>query len=177
VPGAPAIFSILRPASELTIARAFARMPQYHTVFTSCNRVFRIDPERRAGSWCCDCDKCRFVFLVLAPFMSPEALSGIFGGRDLLAEPDQYDGFASLDASGTHKPFECVGEERESAAAIALLAGDPSWCEHAVVRRLAAEVLPRFTAGDAALRSILALAGEHQVPPPWIDAVDAVLGA
>jgi UDP-N-acetyl-alpha-D-muramoyl-L-alanyl-L-glutamate epimerase len=176
VPGAPAIFSILRPASELAIARAFVRMPQYHAVFTSCNRVFRIDPERRASSWCCECDKCRFVFLVLAPFMSPDALVRIFGGRDLLAEPEQYDGFASLAAIGAHKPFECVGEARESAAAIAMLAGNPSWCDHPVVGRLAVEVLPRFSGGDADLEPILALDGPHHVPPELIGAVHAVLG-
>ena len=64
----PRLFSILRPASELAIARAFARMERYHGAFTSCNAIFRIDPALRAASWCCDCPKCRFVFLALAPF-------------------------------------------------------------------------------------------------------------
>ncbi len=57
------IFSVLRPASELAIARAFARMDRYHDAFTSCNAIFRLDPALRAASWCCDCPKCRFVFL------------------------------------------------------------------------------------------------------------------
>ena len=61
------IFSVLRPASELAIARAFARLEQYHFVFTSCNRMFHLDPSLRATSWCGNCDKCRFVFLMLAP--------------------------------------------------------------------------------------------------------------
>ncbi len=72
---------VLRPASELAIARAFSRMERYHRAFTSCNAIFRIDPALRAASWCCDCPKCRFVFLALAPFSSPEHLSGIFGAR------------------------------------------------------------------------------------------------
>ena len=73
---APAVrsFSVLRPASELAIARAFAGMERYHDAFTSCNAIFRIDPALRASSWCCDCPKCRFVFLALAPFSSPEHL-------------------------------------------------------------------------------------------------------
>jgi hypothetical protein len=50
-------FSVLRPASELAIARAFARMDAYHGAFTSCNAVFRLDPTLRASSWCCDCPK------------------------------------------------------------------------------------------------------------------------
>jgi hypothetical protein len=56
-------FSVLRRASELAIARAFARMPRYHDAFTSCNAIFRLDPELRSASWCCDCPKCRFVYL------------------------------------------------------------------------------------------------------------------
>jgi UDP-N-acetyl-alpha-D-muramoyl-L-alanyl-L-glutamate epimerase len=136
----PRVFSVLRPASELAIARAFARMERYHDAFTSCNAIFRSDPALRANSWCCDCPKCRFVFLALAPFCEPAHLREVFG-RDLLEDDSQFEGFALLAASGGHKPFECVGEERESLAAIGLLADDPRWSAHSVVRRLAAEVL------------------------------------
>jgi UDP-N-acetyl-alpha-D-muramoyl-L-alanyl-L-glutamate epimerase len=115
-------FSFLRPWSELAIARAFARLDGYDHAFTSCNAAFRRDPERRGTGWCGDCPKCRFVFLVLAPWMEPERLVGIFG-RDLLADMAQAEGFAELTGAGAHKPFECVGEEAESAAAMRLLAG------------------------------------------------------
>jgi hypothetical protein len=169
-------FSILRPSSELAVARAFASMPSYHGAFTSCNAVFLSDPERRASSWCCDCPKCRFVFLVLAPFSEPAHMREIFG-RDLLEEDSQFDGFALLTATGGHKPFECVGEEEESLAAIRLLAADPRWREHRLIRRLAAEVLPRHppTAGDPS--RALALGGEHFVPAALMPHVRAVLGA
>ena len=72
-------FSLLRGASELAIACAFASLPQYHDAFTSCNAVFRIDPATRASSWCRDCPKCRFVFLALAPFSEPAHLTAVFG--------------------------------------------------------------------------------------------------
>ncbi len=176
IPQAPAIFSVLRPASELSIARAFARMPQYHHAFTSCNRVFKLDPALRASSWCCDCDKCRFVFLILAPFMAPASLREIFG-RPLLDDERQYEGFAQLTGTGGHKPFECVGEVQESAAAISLLARDRRWCEQRVVARLAREVLPRFNAADADPRALLALSDDHDVPSQLLGAVNAVLGA
>src|SRR5580704_10360766 len=130
--GGPRLFSVLRPASELAIARAFARMQRYHAAFTSCNAIFRIDPALRAASWCCECPKCRFVFLALAPFSEPAHLREVFG-RDLLDEDDQFDGFALLTATGGHKPFECVGEEEESLAAIRLLAADPRWREHRLI--------------------------------------------
>ncbi|MEA2177641.1 MAG: UDP-N-acetyl-alpha-D-muramoyl-L-alanyl-L-glutamate epimerase [Solirubrobacteraceae bacterium] len=168
-------FSVLRPASELAIARAFARMPEYHHAFTSCNRVFRLDPELRLTSWCRDCDKCRFVFLILAPFLGPEDLEAVFGSA-MLDDDAQYAGFALLTATGGHKPFECVGEVEESVAAIRMLAADPRWRDQRVVRRLAAEVLPLFGAdGDPA--GALTLSREHAVPRELIDDVHAVLGA
>ncbi|HEX3509722.1 MAG TPA: hypothetical protein VHT27_01360 [Solirubrobacteraceae bacterium] len=170
IQGAPRAFSVLRPASELAIARAFARLERYHAAFTSCNAIFRLDPELRAASWCCECPKCRFVYLVLAPFSEPQHLRAIFG-RDLLGEEHQRDGFALLTATGGHKPFECVGEERESAAALGMLAEDPRWRDHSVVRALAREV----PAGDPA--SVLALSDEHDVPPLFLPHIDALLGA
>ncbi len=177
VPGAPRIFSILRPASELTIARAFASMTQYHPVFTSCNRVFALDPSRRTTSWCCDCDKCRFVYLILAPFSTPEHLKAVFG-PDLLADPDQYDGFALLTATGGEKPFECVGEVDECLAAIRLLSESSAWAQHAVVQRLAGEVLAnRPAVTDADIAAHLALSDEHDIPDALIASVREVLRA
>lgn len=176
VSGDVQIFSILRPASELAIARAFARMDRYHAAFTSCNAIFRLDPALRAASWCCDCPKCRFVFLALAPFSSPEHLREVFG-RDLLDDEAQFDGFALLTATGGHKPFECVGEEEESLAAIRLLAGDERWRGHRVVRRLVAEVLPLFPASAGDPADVLALSDDHDVPEALTADVRAILGA
>jgi len=169
-------FSVLRPASELAVARAFARMERYHAAFTSCNALFRSDPARRAASWCCDCPKCRFVFLALAPFSEPSRLRDVFGS-DLLDDERQFEGFAMLTATGGHKPFECVGEEQESLAAIRLLAGDQRWSGHRVVRRLVAEVLPRFAVHDGDPQQVLALSDEHAVPAALLGDVRAVLGA
>ena len=167
------VFSLLRPASELGIARTFAGMPQYHAAFTSCNTIFRLDPALRATSWCGNCPKCRFVFLILAPYLDPEAMRGIFH-KPMLDELDQYEGFALLTATGGHKPFECVGEEEESLAAISLLAADERWRDRPVVARLVAEVLDGRTADLAA---VLTLSDEHNVPDELIDDVHALLGA
>jgi hypothetical protein len=169
-------FSVLRPASELAIARAFARLDTYHEAFTSCNAIFRIDPDLRASSWCCDCPKCRFVFLALAPFSSPEHLSSVFG-RDLLQDESQLAGFALLTATGGHKPFECVGEEMESIAAIRLLVEDPRWADHRVVRGLVSEVLGRVSPSEGDPVSVFALSDEHDVPESLMPDVRALLGA
>jgi hypothetical protein len=170
------IFSVLRAASELAIARAFARMEPYHGAFTSCNAIFRTDPALRAASWCRDCPKCRFVFLALAPFSTPEHLREVFGG-DMLDDEGQFAGFALLTATGGHKPFECVGEEQESIAAIRMLAEDPRWREHRVVRRLVSEVLEGLPASAGDPAEVLALGDDHAVPATLVAEVRALLGA
>jgi hypothetical protein len=169
-------FSILRPASELAIARAFAGLASYHGAFTSCNAIFRIEETLRSASWCCDCPKCRFVFLILAPFSSPAHLREVFGS-DLLADERQFEGFALLAASGGHKPFECVGEEQESLAAMRMLAEDERWREHPVVVRLAAEVLAPAPAGAGDPQAVLALGEDHDVPDALLTQLDALLRA
>src|SRR6185436_17290933 len=131
---------------------------------------FRLDPALRATSWCGNCPKCRFVFLILAPYLEPAALEAIFH-KPMLDELEQYPGFALLTATGGHKPFECVGEEEESAAAVTLLAQDPRWRDREVVRRLIDQV--QATSPDAAF----ALSDEHAVPDELIDDVHALLGA
>jgi hypothetical protein len=151
-------------------------MTQYHPVFTSCNRVFQLDPEQRLGSWCCDCDKCRFVFLILAPFMPPAQLTEIFG-RDLLADPAQYEGFALLTATGGDKPFECVGEVDESLAAIHLISRHPEWRERANVRRLADEVLAERAVTEHEVSAHLQLTDDHDIPEALLQPVREVLGA
>lgn len=176
ISNAARVFSVLRTASELSIARAFSRFTQYHPVFTSCNRVFTLDTARRLTSWCCDCDKCRFVFLILAPFMAPEQLTAIFGA-DMLRDTDQYEGFALLSATGGDKPFECVGEVEEVLVAIHLLATDPRWSDHPVVARLATEVLSAHVVVEADVQKQFTLSEDHDVPDELTGAVHAVLGA
>jgi hypothetical protein len=174
IQGAPHIFSILRPASELSIASAFAKLEQYHPAFTSCNRVFQLDPEKRLGSWCCDCDKCRFVFLILAPFLPPAKLTEIFG-RNMLDDPEQYDGFALLTATGGDKPFECVGEVEECLAAIYLIARVWGWRETVNARRLVDEVLAAHPLTEDQVSDLFRLSTDHDIPDSLIEPARAIL--
>ncbi|WP_259315276.1 hypothetical protein [Capillimicrobium parvum] len=169
-------FSVLRCASELAIARAFARLPAYHHAFTSCNATFRLDERRRAATWCRDCPKCRFVTLALAPFLAPADVASIFGA-DLLDDPAQTPGFLALCGFEDHKPFECVGEREESVAAFRLLAGDPRWADHAVVRAARERLLPAVPDDFGDPATVLALSGDHEIPGRLMAAVHARLGA
>jgi len=125
--------SALRPYSELAIARTFARLTGYHDAFCSCNTVFR-ETAPAGQRWCGQCPKCRFVGLMLAPFLGRDELTAIIG-TDMFADPGQVPGFAAL-MSDEDKPFECVGERGESAAALRLLAGLPEWRDSPVVDAL-----------------------------------------
>jgi len=136
------IFSLLRPHSELAIAERFARSFRWDGIFASCNRNFHLRGAGPAGRWCRDCPKCRFVFLILAPFVRRERLLAIFGG-DVLDDPAQLQGFRELAGFDAHKPFECVGEIGEAAGALALLSLRLDWSGTTVLRALEPELAPR----------------------------------
>jgi len=157
-------YSLLRPLSELAVARQFTKSDRYDAHFSSCNRNFHLLGERPVGRWCGVCPKCHFVFLALAPFMPKPRLVAIFG-RNLLDDPEQVPGYDALLEYQDHKPFECVGEGRESRAAMAALAARPEWREDAVVKRFAREILPQLDAGELDIAPLLLVDDEHRIPP------------
>lgn len=156
-------YSLLRPLSELAVARQFAKSDRYDAHFSSCNRNFHILGERPVNRWCGVCPKCHFVFLALAPFMSKPRLVGIFG-RNLLDDAGQIPGYDALLEFRDHKPFECVGEGRESRAAMAALAERPEWREDEIVERFAREIRPQLIADELPIAPLLALDDEHRIP-------------
>lgn len=169
-------YSLLRPLSELAVARQFAKTDHYDAHFSSCNRNFHILGERPANRWCGVCPKCHFVFLALAPFMPKPRLVGIFG-RNLLDDPAQTAGYDGLLEFQDHKPFECVGEGRESRAAMAALAERPEWREDALVERFMREIRPQLSAGELRIEPLLVLDDEHRIPSRLWDRLRAHLSA
>lgn len=156
-------YSLLRPLSELAVARQFAKSDYYDAHFSSCNRNFHILGERPVNRWCGVCPKCHFVFLALAPFMPKTRLVRIFG-RNLLDDAEQAGGFDALLEFQDHKPFECVGEGRESRAAMATLASRPEWSEDVLVKRFIQEIQPQLDAAELSIEPLLVLEGEHRIP-------------
>ncbi|MEO5368847.1 MAG: hypothetical protein H7833_02080 [Magnetococcus sp. DMHC-1] len=127
-----AYFSLLRPLAEAEITRRFARLENYHQKFRSCNAAFRQDPGQREKYWCCNCPKCRFVFLALAPFIDREKLVQIFQ-KNLLDDNSQIAGYNELCGVSAHKPFECVGEIEETVLLMQKLHRMQAWCRDVVV--------------------------------------------
>ncbi|MFG1954776.1 hypothetical protein [Micromonospora sp. NPDC048830] len=163
-------FSLLRSLSELHIARLFAETDRYDDVVTSCNAAFKLrDASER---WCRDCPKCRFVFLAMAPFMSRERVTHIFGG-DLLSDEAQLPGYRELLGVDGHKPFECVGEVEESVVALSLLAEQEQWRDAPVVRALV-DAVPATAWSAAAASDVFTPGGPNHVPAPYAKALTAL---
>ncbi len=167
-------YSLLRPLSELAVARQFAKLDRYDAHFSSCNRNFHILGERPVARWCGVCPKCHFVFLALAPFLPKPRLMAIFG-RNLLDDAGLAPGFDALIEYQDHKPFECVGEGRESRAAFHALSRSPAWREDALVARFAAEIEPQLDASELALEPLLVPTGEHGVPAELWELIGAAV--
>ncbi|MDP2236395.1 MAG: hypothetical protein Q8J88_08175 [Bacteroidales bacterium] len=104
-------FSLLRPLNELQIASLFSRFEAFHPVFKSCNVGSKTD------SWCCNCPKCLFTWLMLSPFLSKKKLIGIFG-NNLLENRELQKTLDELMGKTEAKPFECVGTVEEVGIAV-----------------------------------------------------------
>ena len=156
---ADAYFSLLRPFSELRIARGFATSTKYDAAIVSCNRAFRLDAAH--AQWCGDCDKCRFVFLAMAPYMSRDRLTGIFG-KNMFDDATQLAGYRALLGLDAHKPFECVGEEAECSVAMSLASRTDDWASSAVITALLSEI-PGLREGDPLLEAQVLAEAEADV--------------
>ncbi|WP_131786947.1 endonuclease domain-containing protein [Protofrankia symbiont of Coriaria ruscifolia] len=157
--GRPDYFSLLRPFTELWIARRFAAYPQYFDHFRSCNRAFHLDPARRLDRWCGRCDKCCFIDLILAPFLDEPTLRRVFDGREPLADPALVGRFqALLGLSSENKPWECVGDVTECRVATLLAAPRRDRAGSAVLAALGP------LSGEPTPEELLTPHGRHFVP-------------
>ena len=157
------VASFLRDRSELWVAQQFAVDTAVHHVFRSCNRAFAQRTQDRASSWCGECDKCLFINLILAPFLTRSTLADIFGSEPL-ANPALTDQLATLVGLGLdHKPFECVGDPDESAVALVEVAQRGEWADVPHLRELAQRVSP-----DRTFDELLTPLGASRVPAHWL---------
>jgi hypothetical protein len=157
------VASFLRDRSEIWVAEIFSRLTQYHHVFRSCNRAFSQRLDRRLDAWCGECDKCLFINLMLAPFLTRASLRDIFA-HEPLSDPAREDQLRVLVGEGvSFKPFECVGDPDESAVALAKVAQMSEWADVEFLRALANEVRP-----DRTFEELLTTQGPSRVPAHWL---------
>jgi hypothetical protein len=113
-------YSFLRPLTELMIGKLFSQVgfEKYKGVFSSCNRAFVHTSDHM--SWCGECSKCAFTFLILTPFIAREELEALWGGKNLLLDPQLQKTYGQLLGIEGDKPLDCIGEIKESRAAMQL---------------------------------------------------------
>jgi hypothetical protein len=159
-------FSLLRPMTELAIGTSVAGRGLAVDI-VSCNRAFTVWNENESSRTqrpCGDCAKCLFTALMLAPSLTPEQVREHFG-RPLLDEAEHLDPVRELWSS--EKPFDCVGERHESAAAVALLAQLRQWRDEVVPRELAAEALEVLAEVDATPTDFLRIDDVGSLPEDY----------
>lgn len=107
-------FSMLRPLNEIQIGAIFSQNPAFYKVFRSCNVGSKTD------SWCCNCPKCLFTYIMLSSFIDAKELIGIFG-ENLLEKESLIPLMEQLSGLTDEKPFECIGTIEEVNSALASL--------------------------------------------------------
>lgn len=107
-------FSFLRPLNELQIGALFSRKTEYFDVFKSCNVGSKTD------TWCCNCPKCLFTFIMLSPFIDKSVMVNIFG-KNLFENEKLEQTLYQLAGLTREKPFECVGTINEVNSTLAHL--------------------------------------------------------
>ncbi|MEI9913434.1 MAG: hypothetical protein WDN66_00230 [Candidatus Saccharibacteria bacterium] len=111
-------YSFLRPLSELFIGEVFASIGfnKYKDVFSSCNRAYTLHSDHLY--WCGECPKCAFIFMILTPFIEASELTKLWNGKNLLHDPNLKQTYRRLLGIEGDKPLDCVGEIKETRAAM-----------------------------------------------------------
>lgn len=166
------VFSLLRPLSELDIARRFAANGKYFNVFSSCNTNYKQGGVPTVTRWCGKCPKCAFVFAMLGAFIPRRKMVEMFA-EDLLMRTDLLSMYKDLTGYGTMKPFECVGEFEEVIAAFALIHGRGEYEDSPIMKWFEAEVMSTRKDIDSLIDRALTLSKEHSMPEEYAQLVYA----
>ena len=162
--------SLLRPLTELAIGAGVARRGLAADI-VSCNRVFTVWNENtssREQRPCGECAKCLFTALMVAPSSTPAAIEAQYG-RALLDESAHIE--PTRDLWSAEKPFDCVGERLETAAAVVLLDRTEGWRDHAVVAALAPEAEALLAAAGVEPGSFLSIESVQGLPVEYREVV------
>ena len=165
-------FSLLRHLDELLIAKYMSGLTQYHSLFTSCNKNWKIAGERPEEKWCRDCPKCAFSYALFAAHLPRIELEKIFG-ETLFTDPGLTVLYRELLGLEGIKPFECVGTPEETTAAF-LLAHERGDLEDTVAMQIfVREVLPTIADPEELKKKALTPGSEHHIPEHFLSALHA----
>ncbi|HSX15799.1 MAG TPA: hypothetical protein VLF40_03340 [Candidatus Saccharimonadales bacterium] len=158
-------FSAIRQLTSLGVAKLFANFPKYFEVFTSDNYMFRIDPAKRpTGRWSLESPKSLSSYILLAPWLSDEDVSRIFG-MQLLDEPPLNQLFLELTGVEGEQPLDCVGTVEELVLSMNLLAGQNRYPDTALMQLARERGVVKDGDWEAALHELLQLQPDEALPP------------
>ncbi|MDB4978651.1 MAG: hypothetical protein JWM56_837 [Candidatus Peribacteria bacterium] len=191
-------FSLLRPLSELAIAKLFSTYPQYFEHVTSCNTNWKYLKENfekswpasqsadtdkaentqtstdskkspKRGGWCGKCPKCAFVFVLLAAYLPKDTLVTMFG-KNLFDDETLIPLYRQLLDLEGFKPFECVGTPEETASAFILAHERGGW-EQTPVMKMALEETGLPADVHALIEQELTPSDDHAIPQKYESAI------
>lgn len=148
----------LRPLSELAVAKLFVREPKYFAHVTSCNKNWlwqKLDEDPDQGRWCGECDKCSFVFAILAAFLPLTTLQDIFK-KNLFDDAELLPRYRQLWGAEAFKPFQCVGTPEETQAALYLATRHEAYANTVIGQEFLQKVLPGIADPEALVADVLA---------------------
>lgn len=160
-------FSLLRPFTELKIAEVFSQCKKYFSYFSSCNSNFFFGQETSEINWCCNCSKCLFVFIMLAPWLCEKELIGIFG-KNLFEDETQVEKLKNLLGIGNGKPFECVGTPKEVQAAMILSLQKEEFFHTPLVEYFVNHVLVNIKDPHMLISEALQFHNTHHIPEDYL---------
>ncbi len=143
-------YSLLRPYYEIRIASMFAKYEKYHSMFSSCNRNFKVNKARQNVLWCGECPKCAFVFALLSAYLPKEKVIKIFG-KNFYADKSLLPLFKDLIGEGKMKPFECVGTFEEIKLAMHL--ASPKFKTDFIIKSLNTKIVQSQKVAQSLLKS------------------------
>lgn len=100
-------FSFLRPLYELQISKLFSSLPQYFSIFKSCN------VGQKTNSWCGHCPKCLSIALTLGAWIGEAKITQIMGINPL-TDSSNAQILESMTNPSKVKPFECITTTEEA---------------------------------------------------------------
>lgn len=157
----------LRPLSELAVAKLFVREPKYFSHVTSCNQNWlwnKLDENPHVGRWCCECDKCSFVFALFAAYLPLEQVAGIFG-KNMFDDPNRLHQYRMLWGSEDFKPFQCVGTPEETQAALYMATRSTDYANSVIGKEFIQNVLPGIADPEKLVQE--QLAPDYSDVPPY----------
>jgi len=149
-------FSFLRPLYEIQIAKIFSNYEKYFKTFLSCNvaNQTKSGTQKKLGTWCGNCPKCLFVFTILYPFINEDKLIKIFN-KNLFQDKKLKKYMLELIGEKETKPFECIGEKKESLLAFYLSFKKSKEKKYYLLKYLNKNIFPKYNKLDNEAEKIL----------------------